>query len=218
MPECLNWSGRVGGSRFVDVVPVGALILASIGVLLAALARWRWASSASAFSGLSGTLVYTDQGEAGLLVAGRCGLVGRPDSVRNAGELAPVEHQSREVSPSGPFDASPAMYRRPFTSRAKSWNSPLTTLVEGRFQIPVRLGQLQCLNRFIDVPFDDDLRSLLVSALDALKPDSRRTRCAWQPRQPGQAPSLRVPKQVRPVAPQTTPAVGNFLLKGRMLF
>lgn len=134
------------------------LILASLALLLAAFFLRYFARARAAALGLPGELVYADQGEQELFVSDRHGLVGRPDYIRevDGGELVPVERKSRELKASGPYEGEILQL------------AAYALLVEERFERPVRRGQLQYLNRSVEIAFDEQLRTRLMSALDAL--------------------------------------------------
>ena len=137
---------------------MNVLILASLAVLLMAFALRYFARARAEAMGLPGKLVYADQGDQELFVSDRHGLVGRPDYILNAGgELVPVERKSRQLSASGPYDGEILQL------------AAYCLLVEERFQKSVRRGQLQYLNRSVEIAFDDKLRDRLMGALDGLR-------------------------------------------------
>jgi CRISPR-associated exonuclease Cas4 len=99
---------------------------------------------------MRGEIVYADQQNDELLVSERFCLTGRPDYIlEQDGELVPVER-------TGPHDGGVLQL------------AAYCLLVEDRYQTTVRRGQLQYLNRPIDVLFDDVLRGKLLRTLEAV--------------------------------------------------
>ena len=134
------------------------LILASLLILTAAWLVRRYASSRAATLGLAGELVYSDEEDRGeLLVSETHGLVGRPDYIRReSGELIPVERKSRQVTSAGPYDGEILQL------------AAYCLLVEERFGVTVRYGQLQYANRSVDIEFDPGLRAKLLSTIESI--------------------------------------------------
>ena len=72
------------------------------------------------------------------------------------GQLIPVERKSRQLG-SGAYEGELLQL------------AAYCLLVEERFGKPILTGQLQYSDRFVDVPFDGDLRAKLLAALEAVR-------------------------------------------------
>jgi CRISPR-associated exonuclease Cas4 len=132
------------------------LILGTSGGILAlAFFLRRRAQERLAALDLAGEVIYWDDGAADeVLVSREHGLTGKPDYIRRQGEeLIPVEQKSRVVSVAGPYDGELLQL------------AAYCLLVEERFGVRVRRGQLLYQNRSLEVPFDDGLRRKLLDAI-----------------------------------------------------
>jgi CRISPR-associated exonuclease Cas4 len=109
--------------------------------------------------GLNEAPIYSDTGRSReILISEKHRLIGKPDHiVKTDGTLVPIERKSRNVTGWGPHEGEILQL------------VAYLVIVEEHFRVSVTTGRLQYANRTIDVPFDDDLRTRLASALASIR-------------------------------------------------
>jgi CRISPR-associated exonuclease Cas4 len=136
---------------------ISFLLVASAALILAAMLLRRSANQQLAGLGFQNEVVYMD-GDDEVLISDTHRLVGKPDYILRTGEeLIPVERKSRKLRGGTGYDGEILQL------------AAYCLLVEEKYGVQVRRGQLQYSDRAIDVSFTPDLRCKLQSALAALR-------------------------------------------------
>jgi CRISPR-associated exonuclease Cas4 len=137
--------------------PMIWLLIISLVILALAVVLRVSARSSAVNLGLEGQVICNGGDDDTLFVSDRYGLVGKPDYITDKdGDLIPIERKSRRVR-GAPYEGEILQL------------AAYGLLIEERFGKPVRRGVLQYQNASVDVAFDDQLRSKLVTAISALK-------------------------------------------------
>jgi CRISPR-associated exonuclease Cas4 len=145
-----------GGPSVVDHPMIWLLLCSLLILAIGFLLRWSARSSANSL-GLEGQVIAGAGSNANLFVSDKYGIVGKPDYITDQdGELVPIERKSRSIK------------GRPFEGEILQL-AAYGLLIEERFGKPVRRGVLQYQNASVDIAFDEQLRSKLLTAISALK-------------------------------------------------